>query len=368
VQDGPVSVHVITTRHLPILDRLIPGAGGCLDVFSEMSSLVKQHRLDAVEFPNWEGVGALFSLWRSVPLIVRLSTSSRETQVIDAIPLTRTARWDVRRERWMALNADALVTHSEAHRQRMVEELGVNCDRIDLSPHGIRVFPDFQRPTRQPGDFTVVFLGRMEKRKGALDLLQAIPKVLHDVPDTRFVFIGTDRPHCPGGMTHDEYVRASFPDAIRARIHLLGRLSDEEVDRWLQTADLFVAPSLYESFGLIFLEAMRWGTPAVGTHAGGIPEIIDHDQTGVLVAPGNAEALAAAIRELLNDEPHRVALGKAGRRKVEAKFSVERMAERAETLYTRTVARWRAQHGLEPGAAGVGGNMADLPQRGCNRG
>jgi glycosyltransferase involved in cell wall biosynthesis len=353
VHDGKVSVHVIRTQGMPVLERLIPGAGTSHCIYRALSRIVRQQRLDLVECPNWDGFGWLFALRRKVPLVVRLSTSSAETQAIDQVPASRAARWDVRRERWLARRADALVTHSAAHRTRMAQELEVAVERIALAPHGIQVFPDFCRPSRAPGDLRVVFLGRLEKRKGALDLIHSISDVLAHVPDTRFYFIGADRPHCPGGVTHAEYIRATLPETVRSRIQLLGRLPDGDVDRWLQMADLFVAPSLYESFGLIFLEAMRWETPVVGTTAGGIPEIIADNETGVLVPPGNPAALAQTMIALLRDEGRRAALGAAGRKCVESQFSVERMAGRAMDLYTRTLESWWRAYAPRQKAAGT---------------
>ena len=251
-------MHVITPRHLPVIDRLIPGAGACLRVHRAISRIAKTNGLDIIEFPNWEGFGCLFALRRKVPLVVRLSTSSMETQTIDKIPDSRPARWDVRRERWLARHADALVTHSAAHRQRMAEELGMPADRIALAPHGIRVFPEFCRPPRSPGDLRVVFLGRMEKRKGALDLLNAIPEVLEHVSDAQFIFIGSDRAHCPGGMTHTEYIRRTFSAAIRPTAFgcWVGyRTMKSTAGCKGPTCSWHIHST--NRFGLIFLEAMR---------------------------------------------------------------------------------------------------------------
>src|SRR5262249_53000048 len=231
------------------------------------------------------------------------------------------------------------VTHSRAHRQRMVEELGVVADSIQLIPLGIPVSPEFTRPIRTPGPQTVVYLGRLEHRKGTVELLQCIPRVLDAIPDARFVLIGADRPHCPGGRTHAQYLEQDFPAHVRRQVTLAGRLPQDEVDRWLQTADVFVAPSRYESFGLIFLEAMRWGTPVIGTTAGGIPEIVEHEQSGLLVRPEAPEELAGAIVRLLGDENLRNALGAAGRRRAEFEFAVERMVERVSDLYTQVCDR-----------------------------
>ncbi len=338
--DGPLRVHFTRTAHMPGIDRIFPGAGACWRVRRAMWRIVREHRLDVVEFPNWEGYGVLFQLApQRVTMVVRLHTSSRETQVIDGGIPTRWARWDVRRERWQALRADLLVTHSGAHRRLMADELRVPTDRIRLIPHGVEVFPEFVRPLRPPGPPTVVFLGRLEHRKGTFELLQAVPRVLRELPGARFVLIGADRPHCPGGRTHAEYLRDEFPGDIQKQVTLAGRLPQPEVDRWLQTADVFVAPSRYESFGLVFVEAMRWGTPVVGTTVGGIPEVVEDGRSGLLVPPESPYDLAAALVKLLTNPDLRSRLGAAGRKRAEVEFSAERMARRTESLYRELLAR-----------------------------
>lgn len=337
--DGPVTVHPCRADHLPIADRLFPGAGACWRVGRAVRRVAKKEKLDLVEFPNWDGLGLVYQTMGPTATVVRLHTSSKETQIIDGLPDTRRLRWDVWREHRQARKAAALVTHSEAHRRAMADEVGVPEDRIAVVPHGVPVFREWVRPPRPPGPPTVVFLGRMERRKGTPELLQAVPQVLAKVPDARFVLIGSDRPHCPGHRTHADYLRHEFPPEVHQRVTLAGRLPQEDVDRWLQTADVFVAPSLYESFGLVFPEAMRWGTPVVGTTAGGIPEVVKHEETGLLVPPGDATSLAAALIRLLTDEPLRTKLGAAGRADVEARFSSDRMAADAASFYERVVRR-----------------------------
>ena len=341
--DGPVRVHFTRTDHLAGVDRLLPGAGACWRVARAMRRLARAERLDVVEFPNWEGLGLLFEQWSRVPVVVRMYTSSAETQKLDGLPDLRWYRWNVRRERWQARLAHALVTHSDAHRRVMAAETRIPAERIRLIPLGIEAAPDFVRPPRPAGPPTVVYLGRLEHRKGTMDLLDAIPRVLSVVPDARFVLIGGDRPHAPGGQTHAGYV-AGLPATVRERVTLTGPLPAAEVDRRLQTADLFVAPSRYESFGLIFLEAMRWGTPVVGTTAGGIPEVVEDGVSGVLVRPGMAGELAAAIIDLLRDPGRRAALGAAGRRRVQSEFTLERMARRVADLYREVVRRGANQN------------------------
>src|SRR5262249_23077879 len=157
---------------------------------------------------------------------------------------------------------------------------------------------------------------------------------LRHVPRARFVLIGADRPHCPNNRTHEEYLEQEFPAEVRRHVVLTGPLPDAEVERWIQQAQVFVAPSLYESFGLIFLEAMRWGTPVVGTRVGGIPEIVEDGKTGMLVRPSQPEELGGALTTLLQNANLRRALGETARRRVETVFSVERMAERSVEIYS----------------------------------
>lgn len=339
VREAGVTVHQTSTKHLAIADRILPGAGACWRVGKALKQLVNEHRLEVVEFPNWEGLGLWFQMTSRVPTVVRLHTSSRETQAIDGVPITRRLRWDVKRERWQSLKAAVLVTHSDAHRRMMAEELGCPSEQIELIPHGVHVDRHFVRPARLEGPPTVVYLGRLEKRKGTIDLLNAIPLVLSKHPDARFVLIGQDRAHCPGNRTHAQFLHDEFPPRVREQITLAGRLPNEQVDRWLQTADVFVAPSHYESFGLIFPEAMRWGTPVIGTKAGGIPEIVKDGVTGFLVEPQRPTELADAINQLLADPALRRRIGEAGRHEVENFFSIERAAQRVIELFERVVAK-----------------------------
>lgn len=334
VEEPQLHLHPMRLRHLPVADRLLPGIGACTRVAIAMLRLVRKYQLDVVEFPNWEGLGLLFRRLSWVPVVVRLYTSSLESQVIDQLPPTRLRRWDVRRERWQSHWADIVVTHSRAHRAAMAAECGLAEESIRIIPLGIRIDPTFRR-RHSPEPFqTVVYLGRLEKRKGTIDLLQAIPAVLQRFPDTRFVLIGSDRAHCSRGRTHAEFVSEEFPAHVQRQVRFLGRLSDDEVDRWMQTADVFVAPSLYESFGLIFPEAMRWGTPVVGTRVGGIPEIITDGETGLLVQPQQPAELAAALIRLLGDRDLGQRLGSAGRAHVEKNFNVQRMTRATADLYS----------------------------------
>ena len=177
---------MISRGYVPVIDRLLPGATSCWRIGQRAAQLTRAHGLELFEFPNWEGLGLWFALKRSIPLVVRLHTSSAETQEIDSLAPSWRLKCDIRREQMQVNRADALVTHSDAHRQRMATELSIDRETIAVIPHGISVYPQFVREQRQNAENTVVFLGRLEKRKGALDLLKAIPTVLVTAPTLAF--------------------------------------------------------------------------------------------------------------------------------------------------------------------------------------
>jgi glycosyltransferase involved in cell wall biosynthesis len=113
-------------------------------------------------------------------------------------------------------------------------------------------------------------------------------------------------------------------------VFLPGRL---EIRGWLERADVFVHTSRWEGFGLVLLEAMLAGLPVAATRVSAVPEVVADGETGLLVEPGDAEALAAALDTLLANPERARELGEAGRNRARERFSVARMAERTLALY-----------------------------------
>jgi glycogen(starch) synthase len=183
---------------------------------------------------------------------------------------------------------------------------------------------------------TVLFVGRLEPRKGIDTFLQAAEQVVKATTDIDFVVAGNDSRPAPDGTTYSSmWEAAAGPDAPRLRF--VGETSDEELDRLLTESLVVVMPSRYESFGLVVVEAMMHGRAVVASEVGGIPELIDSDVTGVLIPVGDSERLAVAIGALCADPAHAAALGAAGRTHFEGHLVIAAAAERLETLLTELV-------------------------------
>jgi glycosyltransferase involved in cell wall biosynthesis len=127
------------------------------------------------------------------------------------------------------------------------------------------------------------------------------------------------------------------------QVRFMGHVPYEELPRYYSGCDMFLAPSLYEPFGMVYLEAMACGKTAIGCDAGGVPEIIRHGQTGILVPPGDAVALASTLDHLLDEPDRRHAIGEQARQAVLSQFSLPVIAERTEAVYAAAIAARKAR-------------------------
>ncbi len=156
---------------------------------------------------------------------------------------------------------------------------------------------------------TLLFVGRLEPRKGLEQLVRAFLQVKSEHPAVRLLVVGDgpERDRC----------QQLLPPTLRPDVSFVGRVEPEDLPRFHAAADLFVAPALGgESFGIVLLEAMAAGVPVVGSAIPGYASVIRDGRDGVLVRPGDPRALAAAIDELLRSPARRRALAAAAREAV----------------------------------------------------
>ncbi len=203
-------------------------------------------------------------------------------------------------------------------------------ERFTIIPSGVnlercrRTAP----PHRGGPDVTLGFLARLVEVKAPLDLLEALARLAPAHPDVHLIMVG-DGPLRPAV---EERIQTL---GLQDRVELTGRLEDPVPA--LHRFDVFVLPSHNEGMGRAAVEAMAAGLPVVASRVGGVPDVVQDGQTGLLVPPGDPEALAAALDRLLQDEALRMAMGEAGLRRAEA-FSDRVMFERLEALYAEVLA------------------------------
>jgi rhamnosyl/mannosyltransferase len=173
----------------------------------------------------------------------------------------------------------------------------------------------------------VCFVGKLRYYKG----LQFLVSALRVLPHVQAVIIGE-------GPEGEKLQRLASELEVADRLHFLGELPDEDVVHHLLASDLFVLPSHLpsEAFGLSQVEAMACGIPVVSTDLPtGVPYVNQHNETGLIVPPGDDLALAAAIDDLLTDTTRRLRMGEAALRRAHAEFSVEVMGRRLLRVYAK---------------------------------
>ncbi|HEX6209958.1 MAG TPA: glycogen synthase [Methylomirabilota bacterium] len=264
-------------------------------------------------------------------------------------------------ERTAYHEADGVVAVSEAMRHNVHELYGVAGDRIRVIHNGIDLQQYRPRPDPavlaeygiDPKVPTVLFVGRITRQKGIIHLVNAI-RHMHTGAQVVLCAGAPDTPEIGREMTAAvDKARAASPHRI---VWIQEMLPKEKVIALYTHAAIFVCPSIYEPFGIINLEAMACGTPVVASAVGGIPEIVDHGATGLLVPPeaiGATEVeprhpeqfsrdLASAVNVLLDDPALRDTMARQARARVEAEFSWTTIAHRTVAFYEDVVARHRS--------------------------
>lgn len=228
---------------------------------------------------------------------------------------------------------DGVITVSDFSRQLLTNDPYPK-DKIAVVHNGIDL-TEFRYETDTatrpfPEQFTIGYLGRLEPHKGIDDLLHAAAMLLPNQPDLH-VNISGDGPERPSLEALAQEL------GIAGRVHFLGRVP--HAPDFLRQLDIFVLPSRFEAFGLVAAEAMAVGTPVIVSNAGGLPEVVAHGKTGLVVPVNSRPALAQAIAKLATQPALRQQLAQAGRRRSHNYFSVARMAGETVQLYQKHLAK-----------------------------
>lgn len=267
--------------------------------------------------------------------------------------------------RWIEANAyktaDGVIAVSEQMKTDVIEAYGIDPKKVTVIHNGID--PDFYKPTFDeallaeygidPAIPFVLFVGRITRQKGISQLIEAAQYFNEDcqivlcagAPDTEEIALETS-------ILIDQL--KSKRDGVVLISEMLPR---EKVKVLYSHARVFACPSLYEPFGIINLEAMACETPVVGSHVGGIPEILVEGETGYLIPlesvsrtnfnpkdpAGFQKAFAAKVNVLLDNEVLATAMGKAGRVRVLKQFSWESIAKITFDYYQEVIARFEKE-------------------------
>jgi glycosyltransferase involved in cell wall biosynthesis len=266
---------------------------------------------------------------------------------LSGVPCVATAHAETRHWHWM-LN-DRVLAVSEATCRFLRTNTFVSRSRLEVIPNFVCPlrFAPMPLETRarvrasfglDPSTPLIGFVGSLYQGKGWHDLVRVFSGVRSAEPRTRLLVVGDGAADYRAALEREATRLGVAPQIIWAGPRL-------DIPQVLAALDVFVSPSLQETFGLAVLEAMAAGLPVVAVAVGGLPELVCNGETGFLVPLGDNEAMLRAIIMLIRDEPRRRRLGETGQRRAREHFSPEIQMPRIEAAFARTIRsrRWRSK-------------------------
>ncbi|MFC2034248.1 glycosyltransferase family 4 protein [Chloroflexota bacterium] len=204
----------------------------------------------------------------------------------------------------------------------------------NIIPNGINInhfSPDVTPISKYcDGKKNILFLGRLERRKGLNYLIKAYQQVKKEIPDSRLIIVG------PGTRPRQKFEKWTKRNGLKDVV-FIGYASYEDLPRYYKTADIYCSPATgRESFGIVLLEAMAVGKPIVASNIAGYASVLTHGEEGILVPPKNIGELAQALISLLKDDSLRKQMGEKGLLTAK-KYSWEQVSQRVFDYYIKII-------------------------------
>ncbi len=306
-----------------------------LRAYRKIKALMAERRYDIIHDNQCLGYGLLLMKRLGIPVVATI----HHPIPIDRDMAVAQARYPWRKlfiRRWYAFcgmqgrvarRLERVITVSNSSAGSIEQAHGVSQQHMRVVHNGIDTerFRKVNGVPKRPNSLVLVNSGE-QSLKGVPYLLKAL-RLLRDGTDIRLTVVGSPLPD-------GQYLKLIRRYGIEDMVSFTGRVSADRLVQEYSTAEMCVVPSLYEGFGLPAAEAMACGLPVVSTTGGALPEVVGRDgEAGVLVPPAQPEALAAAIRGLLDDASLRKKMGEAGRKRIESEFTWERAAQKTVEVY-----------------------------------
>jgi glycosyltransferase involved in cell wall biosynthesis len=232
--------------------------------------------------------------------------------------------------------ATQVSVHAEAIKQQLVEDCGVAPDKVHVVPHGTYDFyHQWARDDVQEQENTILFFGRIWDYKGLQYLIEAEPLITARLPNARIVIAGRG----------DDFAQYEQMMVNQDRFVVLNeRIPDEQVAQLFQEASVVVCPYIEASQSGVLALANAFGKPVVATTVGGIPEMIQHGKTGLLVPPRDARSLAEAIITILENHPLKHSMRVDALHQSRTELSWASIAKRMMTVYNHALTSHAARY------------------------
>ena len=329
VQDG-VNVH----RAVPlwdrrgILDRLDPLAPRSLygpyqdtkaawAVRRKFLELQRRQNFDLVQLTNVMAIGLFFRRERKTPIVLRMSSFKPDCAEVNGVH-SLAERVRLRLEKLSVCQQRNLYSPSQYVARRVREVYGCREPLVLETPFYLETGLEEAPRVREPADGVpyLLYFGRLSRLKGLVHLAEALPSIFERLPDARVVLVGGDSDTAPGGLSMKQYLFEKAGDRA-GQVKILEPLRHTELYPLIQSARMVVLPSLCDNLPNAALESMAMGRPVVATTGTSFEQLIDQNESGLLVPRGDEGALADGIVKVWNmPDERRSEMGKKAKARI----------------------------------------------------
>lgn len=291
--------------------------------FMEVKRLVKKINPDILHAHYATGYGLTGALCRYHPFVI----STWGTDIFEAprknMIFRNLVKYNLKKADYITATSQALTRETMLYTEKKVCTIPFGIDTSRFHKYG-----------RDNGDkITIGIVKSLEEAYGIKYLIEAFSKLCTRHNNLQLLIVGS-------GTQYEEMLELCKKTGIDRLVTFTGKVPNEEVPRYLNTMDIFVMPSLTESFGVAALEAQACEIPVVATNIGGIPEVVQDNKTGFLVKPNDSNALADKIEQLIESKDMRDNMGIQGRRFVEEKYCWQKNVDDMYNLYLDIIKRY----------------------------
>jgi len=337
-----VYIHTIHSNREPFpgawrLNRAIPigHMTYARQVVHKIEEINSKYKIDIIEAPDLYAQSFFYAKIRdkAIPLVVRLhggqclSYGANVGSYFSLEKIKKTFFWHM--EKATTHRADHISSVSQSFADIAQKNWELRSRYIQVIYNGIDT-EQFKPCFEKQSSMDILYVGRLEAGKGIGVWAQAMPEIVRQFPNARFVFAGRDTKIVNGDGTWMEHI---LKLVAKENVVFLGEITREELKGHYQKSGICVFPSLFEAFGIVLIEAMASGCACVASRVGGFVEIITDRTDGLLVEKEDPQVLAQAVIGLLKNESLRKSISANAEKKVKQKFSIEKAAERMIKYY-----------------------------------
>lgn len=301
------------SRICPPLHRWLRNISFSFWLHRNLTACIEKHKLAAINIQC--GPGGLFLLKNPrVPVIA--TCHHTWWQQSSYVPGQRWKKLFIPFEKRTYELANKIICDAVDIKEVLINHYDIRPEKITVIPIGIDSKSFYPNPEIETIPKSVLFIGRLDKRKGLHFLIGAMPRLVQKVPGVKLYIGGRGRLEAELRRYVDEH-------SLSENVEFLGFVPDEQLNDWYNRVSCVVVPSMFEGFGLTVVEAMAAGTPVVATNVDAVRNLVDHGVDGFLVNYNDVESLCDRLGDVLLDDELRKMLGSRGLEKIKAFYTWE---------------------------------------------